>query len=279
MLCLLAALGALGGLCAAAGATERPDWRHTLQVVADLRADPPAEPLVVLLGGSTARECIVSDASWAAQVERLGGPGIVAYDLASSNRTFAQDVELVGKLPRIPTVVFIGIGLGRFTPAPSDPIVRLPAPSPVPAGYDPHEYSSASILSAAQKRGLVRYWLTYRYPLFTELYAYNRGVLRDLVVACQAKGFYPVLLDLPRDTAIIGHALDRPVARYHDSCEALAARRHIPFLHFVRGAQLVNRDFYDLWHLVEPGRAKWQPILSARTVSQLAKHSSGATGR
>lgn len=279
-LCLLAALGTLGAsLCGAAGAASSRDWQHTLQVVANLRAAPPAKPLVILLGGSAARECISSDARWAAQVERLGGPVIVAHDLGSRNRTFAQDVKLVAKLPAIPTVVFIGVNLDRFTPAPSDPAVSLPAPAPIPASYDPHQYSSAHILSAVRKRQIVREWLVRRYPLFKEHYSHNLGVLRKLVAACQAKGFYPVLLDLPRDTTIIGHALDRPVTRYHVSCATLATRYHVPFLNFVREARMVNRDFYDLWHLVEPGRAKWQRILSARTVSRLAKHGLGATGR
>ena len=279
-LCLLVALGALAAFfCGVAGATSSPDWQHTLQVVANLRADPPAKPLVILLGGSSARECVISDARWAAQVERLGGPSIVAHDLGSGNQTLAQELKLIDKLPAIPTIVFIGVNLGRFTPAPSDPVVSLPAPAPIPAGYDPHRYSSAHILSAVRKRQIVRDWLLRRYPVFKRNYTYNLGVLRKVVAACQAKGFYPVLLDLPRNTAIIGHALDKPVTRYHDSCETIATGFHIPFLNFVREAAMVNRDFYDLWHLVEPGRAKWQTILSARTISQLAKHGLGATGR
>ena len=278
-LCLLAVVGALGaGLCGAAGAAPAPDWQHTLQVVANLRGTPPTTPLVILLGGSAARECVISDARWAAQVERLGGPPVAAHDLGSRNRTFSQDLKLVALLPRVPTVVFIGISVGRFTRAPSDPIVRLPAPAPIPSNYDPHRYSSRSILSAARKRQMTREWLSGRYPLFQEHYSANLGVLRQLIVACQEKGFYPVLLDLPRNRAIIGHALDKPVTRYHGSCEALATRYHVPFLDFVREARLVNSDFYDIWHLVEPGRVKWQRILSARTVSQLARHDLGPSG-
>jgi hypothetical protein len=278
-LCLPAVLGVFGaGLCAAAGATPARDWRHTLQVVANLRSAPPATPLVILLGGSAARECVGSDARWAAQVVRLGGPPVVTYDLGSSNQTFAQDLKLVGKLPAAPTIAFIGVNLGRFTPSPSDPTVGLPAPAPISAGYDPHRYSSKYILSAARKRQILRDWLARRYAVFQQNYSSNRVVLRQLIAACLARGFYPVLLDLPRNNAIIRHAFDRPVTRYHASCEALATRYHVPFLNFVREARLVNRDFYDLWHLVEPGRAKWQRLLSARTVGQLAKHDLGGSG-
>ena len=74
------------------------DWAHVLQVVANLKAQPPAAPVVCLLGGSAARESTIDDASWAAQVEQLGGPSVVAYNLGSRNRTLAQDVELVRAL-------------------------------------------------------------------------------------------------------------------------------------------------------------------------------------
>ena len=38
---------------------------------------------------------------------------------------------------------------------------------------------------------------------------------------------------------------------------------------FVSAAKLPNRDFYDLWHLVEPGRTVWQGLLSAKTAALL----------
>ena len=110
---------AAGATSANPGATPSAgggnDWAHVLQVVANLKAQPPAVPFVCLLGGSAARESTIDDASWAAQVKDLGGPSVVAYNLGSRNRTLEQDVELIKALPETPGIVYIGINVGRFT--------------------------------------------------------------------------------------------------------------------------------------------------------------------
>ena len=232
-------------------------------------------PVVYLLGGSVARECLPSEASWAAAVQDAGGPAALTYILASRNRTTAQDLKLVAALPEVPTIVFISVNVGRFTPAPSTPpTISLPAPSePLPA-WSQHKYSTA--LSLAAKKALVRTWMQRRYPLFKQHYTYNLGMLEKLIKAAKAKGFHPVLLDLPRDTAVIGSAMDTPVGRYQRSCRALAARYGIPWVNFVSAAKLHNGDFYDLWHLIKPGRAKWQPLLAAETAALLEKYDMAA---
>ncbi len=259
----------------AAGGVQS-DWQHTVQVIANLRAAPPGRPVVYLLGGSVARECTISEASWAAAVRNAGGPAALTFDLASSNRTTAQDVQLVAKMPAgVPTIVLIGMNVGRFTPAPSTPSFRLPAPvDPLPA-WQQHKYST--LLPRATKRALVTKWMQRRYPLFKQHYTYNLGQLEKLIKACKAKGFHPVLFDLPRDLPVIGTKMDAPVNRYHRSCAALATKYRIPFVDFEKRAGLINGDFYDLWHLIKPGRAKWQPLLAKRTAALLLKYGMGAT--
>jgi hypothetical protein len=260
-----------GSVRAKAGA----DWQHALQVVADLRAHPPTRPLVLMMGNSIVRESTMRDSSWAAQVHQQGGPSVAAHDLGSSNQSFAQDLKLVPYLPAAPTIVFIGVDVVRFASPPSDPAVTLPAPGPVPPGYDPHRYSSAHILAPAKKRGLVADWMRDRFPVFSRYYSYDLGQLEKLIKACLAKGLHPVLLDTPRNTAIIGHAFDKPVTRYHADCRALAARHGIPFVEMVDAARFANTDFYDLWHLVQPGRVKWQLLLSNETVAVLKRYGMG----
>jgi hypothetical protein len=256
---------------AAPGAAEagaaQTDWQHTLQVVANVRAQPPTQPVVYLLGGSVARECIPSEASWAVAVRAAGGPAAMTFDLASRNRTTAQDLKIVARLPEVPTILFIGVNVGRFTPAPSSPTLTLPAArQPLPP-WKQHRYSTA--LSIAKKRALVSDWMQRRYPVFKKNYAYNLGMLEKLVKAAKAKGFHPVLLHLPRNTAVIGSAMDAPVGRYRRSCRALAAEHAIPWVDFVAAAKLKNADFYDLWHLIGSGRQKWQPLLAAKTATLL----------
>ena len=248
------------------------DWAHVLQVVANLKAQPPAEAIVCLLGGSAARESTIDDVSWAAQVKTLGGPSVAAYNLGSRNRTLEQDVKLVQALPQTPGIVYIGINVGRFTAPPSHPTLDLPDPTQALPPYHQHQYSQSKILSIAKKQALLDEWLAKRYPAFKKNYASNLETLEQLIVACKDRGLRPVLLELPRDTALVGHALDAPVARYTSGCRALAKKHDVPWVSVVNAARLPSTDFYDLWHLVEPGRTVWQRLLSAKTVDLLQKY-------
>ena len=248
------------------------DWSHVLQVVANLKAAPPGKPVVLLLGGSAARESTISDSSWRSQIEAKGGPATAAFNLGSRNRTLAQNVAIVKALPRVPTIVYIGINLSAFAWAQKTATISLPKPAtPLPLYYQ-HPYSQSNILSFARKKALPRDWLTKRYPSFKRNYSSNLRTLSRLIVACLRRGLHPVLLELPRNTRIIGHALDAPVTRYRRTCQALAKKYAIPSVSFVARAKLPNSSFYDLWHLVEPGRTVWQRLLSAKTVALLDKY-------
>ena len=211
-----AAQSANPGATPSAAAGGGSDWAHVLQVVASLKAQPPAEPVVCLLGGSAARESTIDDASWAAQVKQLGGPPVAAYNLGSRNRTLAQDIELIRALPKTPGIVYIGINVGRFTAAPAHPTIDLPEPAQSLPPYRQHQYGQSRILGDARKRALLAKWLAERYPLFEKNYATSLQALDKLVATCKSRGLHPVLLELPRNQELIGRALDAPVARYHD---------------------------------------------------------------
>ena len=71
--------------------------------------------MVLLIGGSSAREATVDDTSWAADIVRLGGPPATVYNLGCRHDTFAEDLEFAKLLPEnAPMIVFIGVNLGRF---------------------------------------------------------------------------------------------------------------------------------------------------------------------
>ena len=271
----LAGAGASAPATKAADARALPagaDWAHALQVVSWLQADPPSKPLVLMLGSSIVRESVTGDAAWAAQIQRNGGSSVVAYDLGSTNQTFAQDLRLIKFLPQAPAIVYIGVDIVRFVADPSNPSVTLPAPSKPPSSWNPHKYSSAHVLPLAAKRAKVSDWMTRRYPVFLKNYSYNLGQLKALIVACRDQGLHPVLLDTPRNTAVLGSAWNKPVKKYQASCAALARQYGIPFVQLVNKAQFANTDFYDLYHAVQPGRAKWQRLLSAQTVKLLSQY-------
>lgn len=256
------------GAKAASGA----DWAHTLQVVANLGAAPPDDPVVVLLGGSAARESTISDASWRKQIKAIGGPATAAYNLGSRNRTLAQNVALVQALPKVPTIVYIGVNLGSFTSAQKTAKLSLPKPAATLPAYKQHAYSRTHILTTANKKMLVQAWRQDRFPVFKRNFASSSAVLAKLIKVCKARGMKPVLFELPRNTAVIGSRLNTPTAMYRAKCRALAKKHGVPYVSFVATAKLPNSSFYDLWHLVEPGRKVWQKLLSAKTAALLKRY-------
>ena len=254
------------------GNDQGMDWRHCVQVVANLRAEKPEVPLVVLLGGSSARECTVLDDDWERQIERRSGYVVDAYNLGSKHRSYAQDLAFVKLLPRgVPTVVYIGVNLGRFCPPVRSTSVTLPRPRPL-SPYPQHVYTKGRIQSYSMKRYYVSYWLAARYPEFRANYASELSMLQRIIRACKRRHFRVALLDLPRDLPAIGSSFDGPVARYHADCARLARTWDVPWLHFNAAARFADRDFFDIFHLVEPGRVKYQSILSDKTIRLLKKY-------
>src|SRR5665648_742030 len=82
------------------------DWYHALDVIASVNETSPDVPVVLLLGGSCAREATVSDGDWAAQVERRGVPAVLTYNMGSRNQTFYEDVAFVKGLPQVPCLLY-----------------------------------------------------------------------------------------------------------------------------------------------------------------------------
>jgi hypothetical protein len=251
-----------------AGAQESPEWDYVVQVAQQLREQPPQGPLVLLLGGSCAREALVSNASWAEDVQKLTGSPVVTYNLGSKNQSFQQDVALVKALPKVPALIFIGINRGRFTPGLRSSISTTPPPTK-PVFYQ-HHYRKSQEWSLERKQEEVRFWMDERYPVFKARFADNLKQFGALIVACKQRGYYPVVLDLPRNTSVIGHAFDEPDAQFLTASRKLVARHGVPFVDFVAEAGLVNDDFYDLDHLLETGRPKFQRLLAGETARLLA---------
>lgn len=255
------------------------DWARVLAALAYLRAEKPAKPVVVLLGGSAARECTIADDSWRAQIAAKGGPDTLAWNMGSGNRSMAQNLAIVKMLPKVPTVIYVGVNLGSFTSTQRYASVKLPSPAPAAEDISlrqPHSYSQAKILSTAKKKALVRYWLSVRYPVFKANFSRNAELLEKIVKYCVSvkdengkRLFRPVLFELPRNTQIVGSALDTPTRKFRARCTALHTRYGVPWVSFVSSAKIPNSSFYDLWHLVEPGRKVWQDKLSAKTASLL----------
>ena len=271
---LLAAL-ALLAFAGPAAALYRPgdDWRHVESTLQALNRRPPSVPVVYLLGGSAARECITTEPKWSAQIAALGGGRVRALDFGSSSQAFKNDLTIVRAAPAVPSIVLIGLNVGRYVSIPPKDGVRSAARlTRAGSVYDPHRFHTGDQLSDAAKRAIVSQWMRVKYPRFRDRYAGNAAVLRELIALCQEKGFYPVLLELPLNLRIVGHAWDAPRGRYRRGARAAAAAYDIPYEDFVARAGLVSGDFVDVSHLVEPGRVKYQRRLSRVVVIRLKRY-------
>lgn len=264
-LVLLVAL-LLGALAATAGAASPvTDWVHVKNVIEELNASPPAAPVVYLLGDSTARECTFSDDNWHQQVTDDYGVPVATYSLAGRNQTFAHDLKIVEQLPNVSGVALIGVGITRFTGAPTTKPPGGRPGGPPHDGWLQHIYDGKPKLTTAAKRAMVREWLATRYGAFKRHLKANRRDLELLIVECQKRGLTPVLVEMPLNTAVVRHAFDKPRSLYRARCRALAAKYRLSYLSFQAKVHLRNADFYDVWHLVKPGYVKWQAVLSAQT--------------
>ena len=249
-------------------AVEGKEWQHALWTAAELRAHPPDGPVAVLLGGSCAREAIVNDVSWAADVQRLGGDQVATYDLGSVRQTFEQDVALVKALPEIPMVVYIGLNAGRF--AGSFTTTTDTTPPETKPTWVRHHYRASKIWSPERKQKRVRYWLDHRLALFDQRSADHTAQLDRLIDTCVKRGYTPVVLALPRNLVAMGHAFDEPNGAYLATGRMLAKKYGVAFVDFVPDLRLTDDDFYDLDHLVGRGREVYQARLALETVQVLA---------
>jgi hypothetical protein len=231
---------------------------------------------VYLLDGSGARECITSNASWADEIRKKSGTTVVARDLGATNQTFLQDATLVEAMPRGKAIVLIGLSVGRYTGEATEGAETYdPGVVIATSGEVEHKYSEANILSESRKRRAAYEWLTERYPVFQETYAANQAELDKLVAACLERRMHPVLLELPINLEIVGDTYDAPRGTYRAGARELAKKYKVPYVDFVEEVGLVNTDFYDLMHLVEPGRVVWQARLSEEVATLLDEYGIG----
>jgi len=263
---LAAALTGCGGSDAAPAASSSP------AAAGDLI--PPGAQAVYLLGGSSARECLESNTAWGAAIRAAGGPQVLAVDLGASNQSFSGDRRLAQGMPK-GSVVLIGVSLGRYTSSPPRALADKPLDAEARAALAGeveirHRYSEKRIQTDERKGEILDLWLAERYELYRRNYDANHEELERLVRACRDRGLRVALLELPINLEFVGDRLDDPRARYREDCRRLAATTGVSFLSFVEEVGLRNSEFYDLMHLVEPGREKWQARLAEEVVALLA---------
>jgi hypothetical protein len=285
---------------------------------------PPTVPAIYITGGSASREAIVSGPGLAAQVHRLGGPRVAAWDLGCINQNFGESMAVADNVPTAkPAWVLIGINPGRFTEPPAtneqqivgrDFLLKtthlqqyiastygaykysrtiLPgifsyltskaqqdgfkaftrgAPQRV---YVPHKYSVAKVHTKAQKEAMVRLWNRKRYPVFRQNLQFNLALVRQILISCRERGVHAVLLELPQNNEAIKGRFDTAVAMYQVPLHKLAAEFGVSYLDFNAAAAIPSADFFDLSHLVQPGRLIWQRRLAQELAALMGPDGTG----
>jgi hypothetical protein len=243
------------------------DWDHVCQVVDWLRYRTPPRHVVYLLGGSASRESVTDEAGWSKSLSTRLGRRVAAYVVSSSCQTFVEDARVVADLPKGQGVALITVGMSRFNmehPPSSVPATAVRTTPPGP--WWQHHYDGRSPLSLATKRQLVQRWRVDHLQGFTDRYPDRIAELETLIQACLERGIRPVLLEMPLNVAAAQHQLDDVLAMYRQGCADLAGKYDIRYLDFLSALDLPSSDFYDLWHLLPDGRARWQDRLTRELV-------------
>ena len=245
------------------------DWDHVRQVVNWLRYRKPPSHVVYLLGGSASRESVRDEAGWGRSLSTRLGVRAAAWVVSSSCQTFVEDARVVAALPRDRGVALITVGMSRFNMEHLPSSVSTTAVRTTPPGvWWQHHYDARSPLSRAVKRQLVTAWRTDHLVSFNERYPGRLAELETLIQTCLDRGIRPVLLEMPLDMAAVGDDLDDVLTTYRQGCTDLATKYGITYLDFLDALGLPSADFYDLWHLLPDGRARWQNRLSRELVSR-----------
>lgn len=295
--------------------TARDSFTYVSWTVGHAKQTPPEGPAVYLLGGSAAREAIVSGQGLAADVAELGGPQITAYDLGSNNQNFAESLAVIDNVPNTPAWVLVGVNLGRFTPSKEENVNQVEgrefllkspalqefvvdqwdvserdAATIIPGSlayltdlsnrkleallgggslrhtYQPHVYRADKVRSDERKEELVNKWLQQRYPVYALNLDDNLQILEALLARAQERELHVVLVELPLNEAIVNGRFDVAQEKYQGPVHELALRYDAAYVDFNNELSLPSSSFYDLSHLVEPGREVWQHRLAQELV-------------
>ena len=245
------------------------DWDHVRQVINWLRYRRPPSHVVYLLGGSASRESVRDEAGWSKSLSTRLGERTAAYVVSSSRQTFVEDALVVAALPKGRGVALISVGMSRFNMEHAPSSVSMTAVRTTPPGaWWQHHYDERRPLSLATKQQMVQQWRTDHLESFTERYPGRLAELETLIQVCIDRGIRPVLLEMPLNMDAVGSDLDDVLSTYRQGCTDLAGKYDIPYLDFLSALGLPSDDFYDLWHLLPDGRARWQNRLSRELVSR-----------
>jgi hypothetical protein len=124
--------------------------------------------------------------------------------------------------------------------------------------YVKHRYDQRQRRSEEKKREMVRRWNTNRAPLFRKYLQYNLDMLEQLLVCARQRGIDVVMMELPFNWDVAGTDLDWVTAAYQPQVTALGEAYGVTYVDFTRELPLRSEHYWDLMHLLRPGREIWE---------------------
>jgi hypothetical protein len=94
--------------------TARDDFFHNAYTVGHLKLHHPDRLPIYVIGGSAARESLISDRSFASAVQRASGVPVRAYVLSNYDQSFGQSLAIIDNLPPGPGIVVLAVNNNRF---------------------------------------------------------------------------------------------------------------------------------------------------------------------
>ena len=136
--------------------------------------------------------------------------------------------------------------------------------------YAHHYYpAGAHAASTAAKRSTIAQVLAADQGNYAANSGYNFTVLRQIVLLGQERGFTVAFYDEPLNVAIGGAGWGGVATAYRARAELLAQRYGVAYLQPQAASNVTNGDFADLYHLLQRGRFKWQPVLARQLAAVL----------
>jgi hypothetical protein len=230
-------------------------------------------------------------------VENLpAGPGLVVIGVSPnrfSARSFMSDDQVTGKpflmestalrdevvsgwRRRLPVCIWPGVAdyLATYS---QTLLKRVRHGDLPPFEYAQHRYTEGDQVSLVAKREQRQTGVDRGLPGIQERFPYNARLLEATVALARKRGMQVVVLEMPLDEEVVQGAWDPALDTYQPFCRDVAARYGGTYVDFSQDVCLVNRDFADLFHLVESGRAKWQPRLVTELVPWIDRAAGGET--
>jgi hypothetical protein len=144
--------------------------------------------------------------------------------------------------------------------------------------YEEHYYPAGAegYLPLAKRRNVL-YVLEKDVELYRRFGAYNLRMLEEVIMLARERGYTVVLYDQPLNASAAGPDWAGVVPAYRTACREIARRYGVVYVHIERRAKLRDDDFADLFHLLPPGRAKWQPEMARQIGAVLRSQAATVT--